>query len=478
MNALWIVCIVVAAFLAVIVIRAALFRPKHEKAVREDLVDVNEEAALERLQQMIRLRTVSYPDASKEDSQAFLDFQALLNDAYPAVAKACPREILGRRGMLYHWKGKSDRQPSVLMAHYDVVPVKEEEWSQPPFSAVCKDGELWGRGTLDTKGTLHGVMEAAEILISQGFVPENDIYLAFGGDEEIFGGDAPSIVEELHKRGIHPAFVLDEGGAIVQNVFPGVSKSAALIGTAEKGAICVDLVAKGKGGHASAPAKRQALGTLGRALCRVQAHAMPFTLTKPAREMFDILGRESTFGYKLLFANLWCFSPLLNLVCKASGGELNALVRTTCALTMAEGSKAYNVLPSAATAGINLRLVSGDTIEAATERLQRIIGDDQVEVRFVSGENPSAVSLTGDEPWNRLKAAIGAAYPGVLVSPYLMLAGSDSRHYGKISEHVYRFSGMPLSKEQRGLIHNANERIPVSHLKPTIQFYAQVMRHS
>ena len=341
---------------------------------------------------------------------------------------------------------------------------------------MVKDGELWGRGTLDTKGTLHGVMEAAEMLIGQGFVPENDVYFAFGGDEEIFGGDAPAIVEELKKRGIHPEFVLDEGGAIVEGVFPGVSKSAALIGTAEKGTVSVDMTASGKGGHASAPASRQALGILGRALSRIQDHAMPFTLTPPAREMFDILGRESSFGYKLLFANLWCFGPLLDLVCRKSGGELNALVRTTCALTMAQGSKAFNVLPSTAHAGINLRLISGDTIEAAIARLKTIVDDPSVEVKLVSGGEPSTVSQTGDEPWNRLKSAISAAYPGVLVSPYLMLAGSDSRHYGPISEHVYRFSGMPMSKEQRGLIHNANERIPVAQLKDTICFFAEVMK--
>ncbi|MFR5853469.1 MAG: M20/M25/M40 family metallo-hydrolase [Lachnospiraceae bacterium] len=227
------------------------------------------------------------------------------------------------------------------------------------------------------------------------------------------------------------------------------------------------------------PALRPAvrlLGILGRALSRIQDHAMPFTLTPPAREMFDILGRESSFGYKLLFANLWCFGPLLDLVCRRSGGELNALVRTTCALTMAQGSKAFNVLPSTAHAGINLRLISGDTIEAAIARLKTIVDDPSVEVKLVSGGEPSTVSQTGDEPWNRLKSAIGAAYPGVLVSPYLMLAGSDSRHYGPISEHVYRFSGMPMSKEQRGLIHNANERIPVAQLKDTICFFAEVMK--
>ena len=202
MTLVWLLLGLLVLWLAVIVVRALQFKPYPMEKTEAENFPVDEKRALERFQDMIRLKTVSYPDEKLEDPQAFADFQKLLAEAYPAVTKTCPREILGRRGMLYHWKGKSSAKPSVLMAHYDVVPVNENEWQEPPFGAVVKDGELWGRGTLDTKGTLHGVMEAAEMLIGQGFVPENDVYFAFGGDEEIFGGDAPAIVEELKKRGI------------------------------------------------------------------------------------------------------------------------------------------------------------------------------------------------------------------------------------------------------------------------------------
>ena len=472
---LWLILLALAAFAAVLLIRAAAFKPAEKPAVEEAAYPVDEAAATARFQELIRFRTVSHMDESLEDAAEFTKLQDYLTTAYPGVTANCPREILGRRGMLYRWAGKSSDKPSVLMAHYDVVPVVESEWQEPPFSGLIKDGELWGRGTLDTKGTMHGILEAAEMLIRQGFQPENDVYFAFGGDEEIFGGDAPAIVAELQKRGIQPAFVLDEGGAIVENVFPGVKKPAAVIGIAEKGAICVDITAKGKGGHASAPPASQAMGRLGRALHRLEKKPMPFTLTKPALEMFDVMGRESTFLFRLIFANLWCFAPVLNLICRLSGGELNALVRTTCALTKAQGSQAYNVLPSQVNDGVNLRLICCDTIEEAMGRMEKIIGDDSVSLTFVSGENASRISQTGDEAWNRLDEAISAAYPGVIVSPYLMLAGSDSRHYSKFCDHVFRFSGMPLSKEQRGLIHNANERIPVSLIKGTVTFFAAVL---
>jgi len=471
----WLLLLALIAFVAVLLIRTAAFKPAEKPAVEKADYPVDEDAAIRRFQELIRFPTVSHMDEAQENAKAFTDLQQYLTTAYPNVTAACPREILGRRGMLYRWQGKCSDNPSVLMAHYDVVPVEESEWQEPPFSGIIKDGELWGRGTLDTKGTMHGILEAAEMLIARGFVPQNDVYFAFGGDEEIFGGDAPAITAELQKRGIQPAFVLDEGGAIVENVFPGVTKPAAVIGIAEKGAVCVDITAKGHGGHASAPPASQAMGRLGRALSKLEKKPMPFTLTKPALEMFDVMGRESTFLFRLIFANLWCFAPVLSLICRLSGGELNALVRTTCALTMAQGSKAYNVLPTQATAGVNLRLICGDTIESAMSRMEKIIGDDSITLKYVSGENASRISETGDEAWNRLESAISAAYPGVIVSPYLMLAGSDSRHYSKFCDHVFRFSGMPLTKEQRGLIHNANERIPVSLIKGTVTFFAAVL---
>ena len=198
----WMVLAVLLVWLAVILVRACLYRPLPAEKESAAPVAVDEEGAAARLQAMIRLKTVSYPDAAREDAQAFADFQQLLCAQYPHVTESCPREIIGRRGMLYRWQGRSDRAPSVLMAHYDVVPVNEGEWHFPPFDGAIRNGELWGRGTLDTKGTLHGVMEAAEALIAEGFVPENDVYFAFGGDEEVFGGDAPAIVAELEKRGI------------------------------------------------------------------------------------------------------------------------------------------------------------------------------------------------------------------------------------------------------------------------------------
>ena len=167
---------------------------------------------------------------------------------------------------------------------------------------------------------------------------------------------------------------------------------------------------------------------------------------------------------------------MLDLICKKSGGELNAMMRTTVAVTRMEGSKAYNVLPPKANLGINVRLMGGDTIESATDYLKRVIHNDKISIRFVDGGNPCAVSETEGKAWDTLKTAIRQTWPEALVSPYLMMAGSDSRNYCAISRHVYRFSAMHLSKAERALIHGNDERIPLPTLLRTVEFYVRLLR--
>lgn len=296
-----------------------MFKPVSDKKVEADSFSIDTKSAAEHLRQMVRLKTVSNVEESQVDLGEFEKFRALLRTLYPHVYTACEYTEIGRHGMLLKWPGHSAERPSVLMAHYDVVPAESRRMDEPPFEGVVKGGELWGRGTLDTKGTLMGVMEAAESLIARGFTPQNDVYFAFGGDEEVMGGDAPAIVQELERRGVRPAFVLDEGGA---NCGKGVSRRGSACRAdryAEKGSAFLDLTAVGKGGHASAPPARQSVGVLARALDRIASHPMPFVLTPPARELFDLMGRHSSFVYKLIFANLWCFRPALDLICKRAG---------------------------------------------------------------------------------------------------------------------------------------------------------------
>lgn len=476
---LWLVVAVAAAlvlFIAVLVGRAVAFKPKREEPAGEEPVRCDEAKAVFDLAEMIRCKTVSDTDESKEDDAEFEKFEKLLPRLFPEVHRVCEFQKLGRRSLLFRWKGKDSSVSRVLMAHYDVVSVEQSLWQKPAFDAVIENGVLWGRGTLDTKGTLNGVLQAAEQLIKEGFVPKNDIYMAFSGNEETNGSGAPTIVKYFKEKGIRPALVCDEGGAVVEKVFPGVSQPCALIGIAEKGLCNLRFTVEGSGGHASAPPPHTAVGILSRACQRAENNPFPASLSKPALEMFDTLGRRSNFVYRLIFANLWLFKGVLNGICKKSGGELNALMRTTVAFTQMSGSKGMNVLPPRAEMVANLRIMCGESVESVRAYLQKVIADDRVKIDVVYGMNPSNISETQGEAWEMMRRAVRQTWTDALVSPYLMLACSDSRHYGEISDHVYRFSAMALSKEERGMIHGNDERIPLEKIVKTVEFYLRLIK--
>ena len=472
----WMILAAFVALLAVILIRTLRFQPKIQEAVLEAPVELDEEKIVRDMQDMIRCKTVSYRDESLTDWEEFEKFRRLLAERFPLIHQACSLQRIGKTGLLYKLPGLASDHVSVCMAHYDVVPVQEDGWSRPAFDAVLENGILWGRGTLDTKGTLCGVMEALEQLLSQGFVPKQDLYLSFSGDEEISGDSCPQIVEWFERQGIRPALVVDEGGAVVDHVFPGVEGQCALIGIAEKGYFDLEFSLESAGGHASTPPGKQVLGYLSKAVCSIEKKPFKRRMTKPVREMFDTLGRHSSFLYRMIFANLWCFAPLLDRICIASGGELNAMMRTTVAITKFEGSKAYNVLPPRASFGVNIRLMDGDTMDSATAYLKRVIHNENIQIRTVDGMNPSPCSDTDCEAWRTLKTAIRQTWPEAIVSPYLMMACSDSRHFARMTDRVYRFSAMHLSKEERAMIHGNNERVPVQTLIKTAQFYTRLLR--
>lgn len=468
--------VLVLALVAVLLIRAAMFNPKEQKeTVRQEVV-FNKEAAVDALQKLVQCKTVSYHDPAMEDDGEFRKLVDMLPGLYPRVFDVCSFRELPDRALLFRWPGKSEVSPSVMMAHYDVVPVNEQSWDKPPFAGVIEDGVLWGRGTLDTKVTFNGILSAANHLIAKGFQPENDIYFAFSGGEEINGMGAVNIVNYFKEHGIQPALVVDEGGAVVENVFPGVKEPCGLIGIAEKGMMNVQYTARSSGGHASAPLPKTPVTTLAKACRRIVKKPFSMHLTKPAAEMFDTLGRHSSFPLKLVFANLWLFRPVLDLICRKSGGEINALVRTTTAFTMMEGSNARNVIPAEAKLVCNMRLNPADTVEGAKAYLKKVVNDDSVEITVLESFEPSPISETGCESWDKVASAVSQTWPGCIVSPYLMVQCSDSRHYRDLSNHVYRFSAMDMTAEERGSIHGNNEKIRLESIGRAVEFYIRLMK--
>ena len=466
----------VVVFLAIIIIRTLRFKPQRlEKALENEEV-IDRDRVVENFRTLVRCKTVSYRDHSLEDDAEFEKLIASLPTLYPNVYKKCSLTRLPDRALLYKWKGKNDGEVSVVMAHYDVVPVNADAWEKPPFEAILEDGVIWGRGTLDTKVTFASILYAADKLIGEGFEPENDIYFAFSGGEEVNGKGASNIVDYFEANNITPSMVVDEGGAVVEGVFPGVSAPCGLIGIAEKGMMDVCYKSKSAGGHASAPKPHTPVGILSDACCKIENHPFKSHLSVPVAEMFDTLGRHSSFVYRMIFSNLWCFSPILDMICKKSGGELNALMRTTVAFTQMEGSSASNVIPPEAKMVSNIRLNPFDTIDSGLEYLKKTVDNDAVEISVIHGMNPSRISRTDCEGYEKVALAIRSTWKGTIVSPYLMVQCSDSRHWGRISDRVYRFSAMDLTSEERATIHGNNERIRIDALVRASEFYVRLMK--
>lgn len=474
---LWIFLGAIALLLLVVLIRTVAFKPrKTEFANDSEPIDFDSDAAISSLQQLLRCKTISYFDRSLEDDTEFEKLIDLLPTLYPEVYRVCSLQRLPDRALLFRWQGKAHDAPSVMMAHYDVVPVDEQSWEKPPFDGVIENGELWGRGALDTKITFSSVLFSANTLIKQGFVPAQDIYFAFSGGEEINGDGALHIVNYFKENGITPALVLDEGGAVVENVFPGVTTSCGMIGIAEKGMMNVTFSIASNGGHASAPKPHTPVGLLSAACCEMENHPFPLHLTPPVAALFDTLGRHSTFVYRMIFSNLWLFKGILDLICKKSGGELNALLRTTVAFTQASGSSAPNVIPPSASMTANLRLNPMDTVDSALDRIRHTIKDDAITLTVKNDVNPSPISQINCEAWDKVASAVANTWQGCIVSPYLMVQCSDSRHYRDLSDHVYRFSAMDLTSEERKTIHGHNERIRLDCIKRATEFYIRLMR--
>ena len=474
---LWTALGALSVFLAVILIRTALFRPAVLPPAEATPCDFDREAAHRALAELVRCRTVSRYTAEDEDDAEFRRLLSLLPTLYPHFTAACEMRQFDGRGLLFRWEGRTHTPATVMMAHYDVVPADESGWRHPPFDAVSENGVMWGRGTLDTKSTMNAALFAADTLIARGFVPSSDIYFAFSGSEEVGGAGAPNIVSYFRSEGIDVGLVLDEGGGVVEGAFPGVKAPTAMVGIAEKGMLDLEYRVRTAGGHASAPRPLTAIGHLAEACTTVTSHPPRMRISPPARKMFRILGRHSTFLYRMIFANLWCFGWVLGVLGRKKGGDVNALIRTTVAFTRMQGSDANNVLPTEATMVSNIRLVPGDTVNDTIARLRRVIDDERVELRPLLSVNPSRVSRTDGDGWERVAAAVRATWPTAVVTPYLMVQCSDSRHWGDLTDCVYRFSAMDFTAEERRTIHGHNERIRLESIDRSVSFYLRLLEN-
>jgi carboxypeptidase PM20D1 len=434
------------------------------------------EPAVEALQALIRIPTVSDRDRDQEDRAAFAALLAELRARFPRLHESCEVQRISGDALLVRWAGRSSDAPVVLMAHLDVVPVDDPAtWTHPPFAAEVVDGFVWGRGALDCKGSLVATCQAVEELIAEGFVPARDVWLSLGCNEEVSGRAAKDAVAVLLDRGVGPWFVVDEGGAIVKGVLPGVGAEIAVIGVSEKGTVDVDLTARGDGGHASAPRRGGATARLARAITRLEKRPFPAHLPDATVEMMEHVAPHARMPLAAVFSHARLLRPVLARVLPRLGHETAALARTTVAVTQLSGSPGANVIAATARAHVNMRVMVGETVDGAIERIRRTVKDPRVEVTLVSGDEPSPVSPTDDAAYRLLVSTLEDVFPGTVAVPYVMLAATDSRHFHRVWPRVYRFTPLRMSTEQRASIHGVDERIGVEALLDGVRWYRRLL---
>lgn len=425
-----------------------------------------------RLSRMIQIPTVS-AELEARGMQPFDAFVALIEELYPLIHEHLTRERITDFGLLYRWQGKNQGVgPAVLMAHYDVVPVDESDpWSFPPFEGRISEGFVYGRGALDDKGPMVVILEAVENLLAEGFVPSLDVYLSFGGNEEVFGDAASQIAKTLHERGVFPWIIIDEGGAVTDAPLPFVQGSAAMVGVGEKGLATVLLSARSEGGHSSVPPPLTAVGRVSRAVARLTPNTFYAKAPKAIPRMLGLFAARSTGLGRLLYPVLSAWPWLNARVFAILGGEAAAMVRTTIAPTKLAGGTANNVLPSQASATVNLRLALGETVDGAVNTLRRKIRDDQVTITVLEGNDASPESTSTGPQFDLIAEAVRSSHPEAITVPYVTMAATDSRYFHRYFPATYRFAPLMMNAAQRASIHGIDEKVAISELERGTLFH-------
>lgn len=463
------------ALVVVLLFNTLQFQSKQLDIAGEASPEISK-ATLENFKNAIRIKTISFGDSIPLDTSQFYGFHRFLESTYPLVHEKLEREKVKDYSLLYKWEGKNtSTNPIVLMAHMDVVPVEpgtESLWSVDAFEGVVKNDTIWGRGTADDKMSLVSIMEAIEKLLSENFIPERTIYLAFGHDEEIGGNGAIAIASLLESRNIKADLVLDEGGIITVDKIPGITQPVALVGTSEKGYMSLELAVELSGGHSSMPAPETAIDILTNAIVRLRANPFEADFSQSTNDFIEYIGPEQPFLQKMVFANQWLFkSTIVGIYEQTPGG--NAMVRTTIAPTVINAGVKDNVIPTLAKATINFRILPGDTQESVKDRVVSVIDDPRVKISKLSfGNDPSTVTPVDGFGFKLVEAAARKTFDQVIVAPFLMVGATDSRHFGKVSDQIIKFSPMndPIG------FHGIDERISVKGFQDGIWFYQQLIK--
>ena len=431
--------------------------------------------AEEKLGAMIRIPTVSKHE--HEDLSQFYRFHQELEKLFPLIHEKLEKIVLNGT-LLYRWKGGDpNKLPVLFMGHQDVVPASDEGWSVPAYSGVVKDGCLYGRGTLDCKGTMYVQLQAVEELLSEGFVPPCDVYLEYSINEETGGDGAASAMRHLRDMGIRFAFVLDEGGAVIDEAVPGMNKPYAVVGVTEKGYMDVKITAKGKGGHSSTPPRNTPTARLFAFAAEIE-RKRPFkkVLIPEVREMFRQMAPAFSFPLRFLLGNLWLTKPLVMAAMPMVSPFGEALMATTCCFTQMKGSDAANVIPKEPYLIANLRCSVHQNCEESLNVLKKYGKKYDLSFEVLQQRDASPVSDIHSAAYGFVEQTIRAHFPDAGVAPYLIMGGTDCRHFHALTDTALRFAPVRMTNEQNASCHAVDENVTIASLAEGVRFYKRLLK--
>ena len=450
-------------------------------------------AMASRLATALTFPTISHDDPSRIDPQPLLALHQHLRSAFPLVHSRMELTVINRYSLLYKMTGTDESFPHspltsphpdlplLFLAHLDVVPAPDPHlWRHPPFSPTIHHNRIHGRGAIDDKNNVCALLEACEWLLEADLRPKRSLYLAFGHDEEVGGGEgARMIAKHLKGLGVRFEWSLDEGLFIVDGVVPGYRLPVALVCTGEKGQLSVELSVQLQAkdaGHSAAPGRDSAIAILSGALTRLHRSVMPAYYGQREREMMEWLAHGLPFPLRVLVSNLWCFAPLLRYVMQAKPQTATA-VRTTTALTVVRGGDKLNVVPHAATAIVNHRIHPADSCDGVLRFDRAVIADPRVQVSSLRQSEASSHSSSSSPAFRAVHESVVTVFPHVSVAPCLMVAGTDTRHYeaAGLCDAYLRFSVTQLTKDELSMFHGRDESIDVDNYANTALFYATII---
>ena len=472
------ILILILLLLAAACIHAAMIKNRSPKSTVPSVDTERAEKYAGDLSRMLQCETVSGREMDQEITRAkFARFRGLLEELFPLTHQKLERTVIGDSLLMKWCGGDHSRGAVVLIAHSDVVPASGE-WEHPPFGGEIDGGCVWGRGAMDNKGSLCAIFEAVETLLAEGFVPPCDVYIASSNGEEIMGDGAPNIVKYLTGQGVKLDLAIDEGGAIIQKPMPGLDGNYAMLGVVEKGYADVRFTARSNGGHSSTPPKDTPLARLSAFVHEVETHS-PFQkkVTRPVRTMFEALAPDMRFPYRLLFGNLWLFSPLLKLILPKVSAQAGALLTTTCVFTMAQGSNVPNVIPEEASVTANLRIMIHQPLKESLDALKKVADryDLKMDVLYSCDCSPF-VDITSPT-YRFIRDCVRKTFPETGQAPYVMLGATDARHYAKVCPCTVRFAPTILTPQQLASMHARNENLSIDALARAVDFYLCVLRN-